>query len=246
MIKDIIDSIFKLLSLKIVSRGKYRLLSRSYREYTRREILFKHLNLSTVIDVGAHQGGFAEKIFSYGFQGNIWSFEPVSANYQILSSKARNNPQWKTFKLALGNQAGKININISQNTHSSSILNVLDSHLTAAPDSKYISKETIEVTTLDSFLKGKHLHDGRILLKIDTQGYERNVLLGGENTLKSVLAVQLEASLLPLYEDSWLLKDVITFFEERGFYLASIENGFYNKKTGQLLQIDTLFLKGDK
>lgn len=243
MIKNLIDTLLKTLNLKITFRDRYVLLTRYSREYKRREDFFNHLNLDTVIDIGAHKGGFAEKVLSYGFSGEILSFEPVSTNFKLLIEKAKEYPSWKTYNLALGSESGHAEINISQNTHSSSMLPVLESHLEAASDAQYIGKESVEVSTLDAFFNELPMNEKRILLKIDTQGYERNVLQGGNDFLDKVLAVQLEVSLIPLYKDSWLLKDVISFFEGRGFYLASIENGFYNKKTGQLLQIDTIFIK---
>jgi hypothetical protein len=60
--------------------------------------------------------------------------------------------------------------------------------------------EQVEIRTLDSVLPP--LLNGRKApyLKIDTQGFEREVLLGARESLASIALLQLELSLVPLYE----------------------------------------------
>ena len=50
-------------------------------------------------------------------------------------------------------------------------------------------------------------------------------------------------SLNPLYEKSLDFQDMYNFIKQQGFELYSIENGFYNTKTGQLNEIEGVFFR---
>ena len=83
----------------------------------------------------------------------------------------------------------------------------------------------------------------KVFLKIDTQGFEREVLGGLSKNLRNIFAVQLELSIVPLYDNQELYKYFFSFFEENGFILWSLIPGFGNPTTGQLLQFDAIFVR---
>ena len=80
-------------------------------------------------------------------------------------------------------------------------------------------------------------------MKIDTQGFEKNVLEGSINSLKYINGIQIELSLKPLYKGSLLYLDMIKYMKRYNFELVSLENGFSDHKTGELLQVDGIFFK---
>jgi hypothetical protein len=57
------------------------------------------------------------------------------------------------------------------------------------------------------------------------------------------MAVQLELSVVPLYESQLLYRDFFDFFQEAGFTLWSLAPGFADRRTSQLLQFDALFVR---
>jgi hypothetical protein len=59
-------------------------------------------------------------------------------------------------------------------------------------------------------------------LKIDTQGYDLEVLKGAENTLQSIRALQLEASVRPIYEGMPGFREVLDYLMSRGFALSAM------------------------
>ena len=79
-------------------------------------------------------------------------------------------------------------------------------------------------------------------MKIDVQGYERQVIDGSRVSLKNITVVQIELSLVELYKGAMLYKEVISLMEELGFYMYSIISGFRDPQTGQLLQADGIFV----
>ena len=138
---------------------------------------------------------------------------------------------------------GQITINVAQNSVSSSILNIKKEHLDAAPDSKYIAQEKIEIRKLDTIFNQVAKHANNILLKIDTQGYEKEVIEGAIQSLNIIKGIQVEMSLVELYEGESMFDEMRKSIESHGFELYYLEPGFKDPITGKLMQIDGLFFR---
>ena len=116
--------------------------------------LLKHKKVDLVLDVGANKGQYAQSLFNKGYEGTIVSFEPLSTAYSVLLKQSKKNKKWIVEKkCALGDFKGKIKINISENSYSSSLLPMLDSHIKSAPNSKYVDFETVNLFKLDNLIK---------------------------------------------------------------------------------------------
>ena len=204
--------------------------------------IFEVFQIDLLLDVGANTGQYVQYVRDLGYKNQVISFEPVSVSFQELNRKASLDPLWQVHQRALGSKAGSNAINISANSFSSSLLEILPSHLNAAPQSKVIDKEMITIETLDHFLEGMSNLSKRIFLKIDTQGYELEVLKGAEKILPEIICVQIELSLIPLYKTETMYDELLTFFKEKGFELYTLEPGFFDEQTGRLLQMDGVFV----
>jgi FkbM family methyltransferase len=209
----------------------------------RRIKLINHFRINKILDIGANKGQYAEEMRELGYRGKIISFEPMSSAFEILKQNSHADPLWEIHNFGLGSRNEKVNINISKNSFSSSVLNILDSHVKSYPDSAFIGQEEIEIKTLDSVFEGVHEVNDKILMKIDTQGYEMQVLLGAEESLKSITGIQLEMALIPLYQEESLFMDIINHLQNRFFSLHSVEPGSSDKETGRLLQMEGIFYK---
>jgi len=213
------------------------------KDLARRLKIIKNLGVNLILDVGANTGQYAKEMRSLGYRGRLVSFEPLQSAYRLLEKSALKHSNWKVYRYALGDQDGRINLNVSGNSFSSSILNMLPAHEKSAPGSSYIAVEEIEIKTLDSVFYSFFSTGDQVMLKIDTQGYEKQVLDGAREALKFIQIVQVEMSLTPLYQSGWLFQDVILFLHGIGFELYSLENGFSDPLSGQLLQVDGIFIK---
>ena len=80
------------------------------------------------------------------------------------------------------------------------------------------------------------------MVKIDTQGFEKNVIDGAIKNLNNIKIIQLEMSIIELYKGEMLFQQMTQYLEDRGFVLISLENGFSNSTTGELLQVDGIFV----
>jgi len=209
----------------------------------------KQKKINTVIDVGANEGQFATKIINNGFEGNIISFEPLSSAHTKLlnivkSFKNHNKVNWIAEKrVAIGNKNKKTIINISANSESSSILKILPKHTSLKPTSITVGKEDVMMKKMDNYLDLVSKQNGPYLLKIDTQGYEMEVLKGSKNLLNIVSYLLVEVSLVELYQGQKLLKDILNFLSKKNFKIWSVDRVMGNKKTGQTYQLDIFFYK---
>lgn len=209
----------------------------------RRKAILENFAVDLIIDIGANTGIYGKECRSTGYKGCIVSFEPLKEAFAKLEKNTENDPNWIVYNFALGAENTNQQINISANSHSSSILNILDAHTKAEATASYIGKQEIEIRTLDSLFNKIQKNAQEIYLKIDTQGFEMNVLKGASTSLEHINTIQLEMSLRPLYEGQPLYTDIMDYLHSYGYNLIDIEPGFADTKTGTLLQFDGIFRK---
>ena len=200
--------------------------------------------INLVLDVGANIGQFGKTLRELGYRGRIVSFEPLSAEREQLLKSSKNDPLWEVApQAAIGSEDGEIDIHMAANSQSSSALNMLDAHANAAPESRYIGSERVPMRRLDSLAPGYMRQDSISFLKVDTQGFEDRVLKGASGALDRITGLQLELSLVPLYEGQRLFDDLMGQVKASGFELWSISPVLVDPRTGRLLQVDATFFR---
>ena len=209
-----------------------------------RDIL-RESRADVVIDVGANTGQFGDLVLETGFKGMLISFEAIPSVHARLEKHARGRTRsWVVGPCsALGSSPGETLINVSANSVSSSLLPMLREHLDAAPESGYVGTQAVQVRRLDDLADGLVPREGRLMIKVDTQGYELEVLKGATGLLPRVSAIQIELSLVPLYHGAPIAVEAIGFVESLGFEVFSIVPGFKDKRSGRLLQADGIFVR---
>lgn len=213
-------------------------------QWARIQRLLSTSKISAVLDVGANNGQYARKLRDTGFKGRIISFEPLSSVHPVLCNSAKSDPLWVIAPpMAIGSNDGLIDINISRNSQSSSVLEILSTHTNAAPESNYIASETVRLTRLDSIASGFLQSQDIIFLKVDVQGFESQVIGGAKDLMPRVKGVQLELSFVPLYEGQVLAYSMISYMRDLGFNLWSLIPSFLDNQTGQFLQADGIFIR---
>jgi FkbM family methyltransferase len=209
------------------------------------QTLFRNREFTFVLDVGANTGQYGRLVRSCGYGGPIVSFEPLAAAYEKLASRAALDPQWIVAeRMALGAGASHTIINVAGNSVSSSLLTMNARHIEAAPHSANVGTEQIRVIALDDCVEQYVKANGGGLLKIDTQGFEMEVLRGAHQSLSNKIAVvQAELSFVELYDGQPLMLEVCNFLKQYNFSLHHIIPGLRDPKSGRLLQIDGIFSK---
>jgi len=204
----------------------------------------KYHNIDHIFDVGANTGQFSSKIRKLGFEGNIISFEPLCSAYNALIKSTSKDNRWVAYpRCAIGDYDGDIVINVSENSVSSSILPMLDTHKEAEKKSNFVTSETVPIHKLDTVTSSYFENDINAFLKIDTQGYEWNVLNGALNIIPKLKGIHCELSLVLLYQGQHLWMELLERLENEGFILWNIQPGFTNIDSGRTLQIDAIFFR---
>lgn len=199
--------------------------------------------ITTLIDCGSNAGQYVEELKKTGWSGKIFSFEPLSDAYAKLSAKADAAEGWRTFPFALGDENGESTIQIAGNSYSSSLLQFSNDFKELRPDASPVGSEKVTIRRLDDVVKEEGLNfEGPLMLKIDVQGFEMSVLRGALETLPRVSVLQCELALIPSYEGGATFVEVREFLRERGFVLAHLIDGHANHETGELREVDGVFL----
>ena len=198
-------------------------------------------NCDFVVDIGANNGQWMSTVRSHGYNGEAICIEPLEKNYIKLEAGKSENTI--ALNCAVGNKNGYAWMNIASNDgQSSSILELDLHHNLGAPHIKYISKEKVKIHKLSKILEtNRHK---KIFVKIDTQGYEFEVLKSiNKANFNDIYAFEIESNLVSTYKRSTLIEDLIRFLRNKGFQPLRIENGFGMPNFGQQLQVDILFVK---
>lgn len=207
----------------------------------RRRRLLERLRVDVVIDVGANEGQYGAELRRIGYRGRILSFEPLSEPFRVISARARADPRWQVIQSAIGPSPGRARLNVAANRGaSSSFLPMLPEHVASAPQATYVGTEEVAVRRLDEACAQPLLGARAAFLKIDVQGYELEVLDSATGILPGIAGLQLEMSLVPLYEGVPTLMVVLERTQALGFDLVGLEPGF-TAADGRLLQADGLF-----
>jgi len=195
--------------------------------------------IDVVIDVGANVGQFGKSLRAGGYRGKIVSFEPIESAFQALAREAEADGNWQVHHCGLGAFAGTANLHVSGLSECSSIL---DLTATAELHDRRIATdhtEAIKIRTLDEVAAGL---SGKILLKIDTQGYEKRVIEGGMQTIPRVLGILMELPVIHIYQGEWEFHEAIKYMSDAGFVPAQIQAvGYHGNDSVSAVDFDCLF-----
>jgi len=207
----------------------------------------KNRQVDVVLDVGANAGQFATGLREANFKDRIVSFEPLSGPFSILERAVSRDPLWDCRQYALGDYDGTAAMNVSGNAGgSSSILPMLEAHRDVIPQANYIGTEDVTICRLDSVAPDILGPNDVAFLKIDVQGFEKQVIAGGESTVSErCVGMQLELSFLPLYEGGMLIPEALDLAYSLGFTLTGFVPFFVDIRTGRVLQADGVFFRLD-
>jgi FkbM family methyltransferase len=199
--------------------------------------LLERGGVDLVIDVGANQGQYAERMRAHGYTGRIVSFEPGSAAFARLRARARNDESWEVRQCALGARPSRQVLHLSGNSVSSSLLDIADVHVQAAPASRFVESETVQVERLDDVLVAPP-GARSTWLKLDVQGGELDVLAGAEARLRCTSVVEVELSFRPLYQGGADYLALLNLLAANGFVPVDVQPGLRSPSNGDLLQAD--------
>jgi len=179
--------------------------------------LFRLMKKGDVIfDIGANLGEIslnAAKITEE--TGLVYSFEPGKKNFEKLSRniELNNFKQLSAFQIALSDRPGKGKEVIREPNNSG--MNAVN----------YSDEGDFSIVTLDQFMAENPVMKID-LIKIDTEGFEMNVLKGGQKTLEHyhpVLFVEVDNDNLQRNGSSAF--ELISFISKTGYKITNAQTG---------------------
>lgn len=198
----------------------------------------RQLSVDGVIDVGANVGQFSLTCRILYPSVSIVAFEPIPQAAALYRRVHAECPRVTLNEFALGTEAGTAVLHLSRSADSSSLLPIGELQTSVFPKTEEVGTIEVPVARLDDF---SSTWSGRKnqLLKLDVQGFELNVLLGGQQTLQSCRFVYVECSEVQLYKGQAVRQEVSSFLESKGFEEAGRFNAQF--MDGNLIQADYLF-----
>lgn len=189
---------------------------------------------NTILDIGAYEGNWTEEISAIFPKAHVLMIEGQKNKKDILLKKSKNIPNSKVKIALLGAETKKVEFNVYETASS----------VFKEDNQTNAETEQIELILLDTIVLGTEFEQSD-LIKLDTQGYELEILKGGTNVLKSAKVVLMEVSMLGIYKDAPLIDEVIGFMKVKGFVLYDICSIMRRPYDKALFQSDFLFLKED-
>lgn len=197
--------------------------------------------IDLVVDVGANRGQYAADLRAAGYDERIVSFEPLDEPYRRLAEASADDAAWEVRRLALGRAPAIAEMHVSEDTRNSSLLVVGERHVRAVPHSRTVGLQRVEIARLDAIWSQLIASSRRAYLKMDTQGYELEVLRGATAALRSVVLLEAEVSLVPVYGPAASFEPVTAFLSNHGFAPIAFEGVLDDADTGEMLQADVIF-----
>ena len=210
---------------------KYIRLALLIFDYFTQKAIFKKIKtilrdkINTVIDVGAHEGEFALNFNKKFKTEKIISFEPNSKVFKILKRNIFKYKNMHAINFGVGSKEEKKMLNINTES-SSSTLNELST------ESKYYKKKfflinlfkgkiikdrlEINIIKLDDFIYQNKI-SSIDLLKIDTEGFEFDVLKGANNNLKLIKAIYFEHHFDNMIIKNYTLSNIHDYLVQNNF-----------------------------
>lgn len=199
-----------------------------------------------IFDIGAFDGRTAMKYNGIFPKALIYSFEPTKESFGILSKISNKITNIIPIQLAISDQVGKVTFHINKSGLTNSIYESNDSYSNLSPGMNTIEQISVDCETLDHFCEQNKL-TALDILKMDVQGAELKVLHGASNMLqqKKIKLIFMEVEYAHLYNGQPLFHHIASFLEKHDYSLFSIYNLSFDKRNGQLIYSDAIFISND-
>ena len=191
----------------------------------------KFNNFKIVFDVGAHKGETVDLYLKHFNIEKIYSFEPNYYSFKYLEkyiSQLRSKKNKTTIiveNIALGPENKRIKIK-SMNESSSSLIKEFNTEsnyfkrkkklLFNMKNQKFFNEIITQQLSLDDYMLKKKIIK-LDFLKIDTEGYEFDILLGAKNNIKNINLILFEHHYHDMIKKNYKFNDVHYLLKKNNF-----------------------------
>ena len=240
---------------KVISRGQINIeVNRSeytqWRSYAQVKdngpaFICNHISAgSCFVDVGANIGVFSLNVskwlVSKNIAGKVMSIEPHPTTYRKLKRNIEINHPLKevisSYNIAVGDNTGQLFLSYDPSHMGAA-------HISAGKEENVVAVPTV---TLDSFLIQEKV-DSVDFIKIDVEGYEKNVLLGAADSLRRFRPkMYIEINEYALRQQDTSFAEILSLLKEYSYEVyipisnkdvVPVEDYFKNESNAELLDI---------
>jgi len=175
-----------------------------------------------VLDIGAHRGGFSQLVLDACPRANVYAFEPIPDLFPHIQALSVRYPNLKGVPLALGSEPADFEFHVHSYKEASSLLKMNLAYRSLYPGQAAVAQTIcVRVERLDDWAVETGLDPAQALdlVKMDVQGFEGRVILGGQKTLRRSRYLVTEAALFPSYDGGVMLDELCEQLRELKFEL---------------------------
>lgn len=215
-----------------------------------------------IFDIGANIGTTLDEFKSWWPESKVHCFEPQKECWGALEQRARKYSEGSVLvnKFAAGSIAddaatfythdissgvsgfNKINLQSQDSVH---LRKLLEADAQALPEYEQAlnHKRSVKIVRADEYMNALSREIDRVnLLKIDTQGFEPQVLEGFGSRLADVDVIVTELMFYDYYERSLSFSDIERFLLPAGFHLYDISHIAKNPMNGRTDWVDVIYV----
>lgn len=216
----------------------------AYQSLTR---VFRGDEAVVALDVGGNEGHTARRMLGLWPAARVVAFEPSPAILPVLKAEAAKGPGFEVVEAAVGSREGKVSFHVTGDHWCSSVLPPSELGKRYYGSWLEVSRKVeVPLVTLDGWT-GRNGVKRVDLIKVDTQGYDLEVLKGAEGLLRTggVRAVNCEFQFAPEYEGCSTFSEIDQYMKGLGFCLYQIHEVWTKGNEEQTSCGDGLWLKAE-
>jgi FkbM family methyltransferase len=231
-----------------LSKGNFEFYSNIFKNLVHKTEVEGGIDSIFFLDVGANDGWFAKNVYRFlGEHANVISFEPLRSMIPSLELIRSRYKSYHYENLAIGRTNNQVEI-VEYSTSGLSSMKRLsqDYAYNQHYDTKVVNTYPVNVICIDQYLKDNQIK-APLILKVDTQGFEFEVLNGAKQALLSrqIKAIIIEVMTVEKYKNETLYKEIFDFIHSYGFTVFDMHPSYY-EPDGRLSEIDCCFILSEK
>lgn len=207
--------------------------------------LLDRLGTTCVLDVGANEGQYCKFLRNeVGYEGLVVSFEPIPDLARALQGRAATTDRWIVLPHALGSANGTARLNVMRSTQLSSFLSPDSTFVPEVREDNVVDRVVeVDVRRLDSVLASlRREHDlSSVYLKVDTQGFDLEVINGLGEEISAVEALQVEIALRPIYRGMPGFAEALSTLRDLGFEISGLFPVSHDRRM-RLVELDCVMV----
>ncbi len=205
---------------------------------------FDHLKPDIIFDIGANSGQYYRMLRNQvGFRGKVVCVEPIPEMIPELTAATNGDPNVVIEECAIASEEGYAEFSVMESNDFSTLSKPIETDTDRFREANRVDR-TISVPTkpLGKVMEKwrKEFGSKRPYVKLDTQGFDVEIVRSSEHAIRECIAFQSELSFKRIYEHSVRYDEAIRYFESLGFHLVSLIPS--NPNFPELIEMDCVMI----